>query len=288
ALARGSSVRHKQHPFPRPRTPPRTRPCQRSPMAPTAPTARLRLLLPAAACWIATLVASAAFAQVVNDPPVAPLSIIAFPQRDFVSASGYSADDRVVVKVIHPGGVTRTTDPANPLTPLADPGAPPGDPFAGLIEVNHPGGYCWFGTTPDIRPGDVVRIDIVGGPRAGRSDATVVSNVTDVAPVQDGPDVVIHGTAQDAAGNPIPLAQIEQRLVTSGGLFDVNGRRTLRAGGAGGGEGTLTYDAPGSTHWTARYAGLDATDISTALAAESRILWLGANPGAGAELTIYE
>ena len=114
--------------------------------SPSSRTARRAL---AAALLAACLGASPAGAQAVNNPPLAPVSILAFPQRDFVSASGYSSLDRVIVKVIHPGGVTLTTDPANPLIPLAAPGALPTDPFAGIVEVNHPGGYCWFGTTPD-------------------------------------------------------------------------------------------------------------------------------------------
>src|ERR671938_270143 len=53
-------------------------------------------------------------ASVVNNPPVAPIQILVFPQRDFVSASGYTADDRVVVTVTHPSGTTFSPDQANP------------------------------------------------------------------------------------------------------------------------------------------------------------------------------
>lgn len=227
-----------------------------------------------------------AAALVTNNPPVAPISILAFPQRDFVSAAGYNADDLVVVKLIHPNGVTLSTDPANPIAPQPDPLALPGDPFAGIVEVNHPGGACWFGTTPDIRPGDVVQIDIVGGPRAGqRADATTVANVVAQRPVQVSPtSVQIHGTAQTAAGTPIPIAQLEQRLVAPKDQFDLNGRRTLRAPG----DGALAYDAPGSLNWTATYVGLTAADVTRALNAESRGLWLGADPLAAVEGTIYE
>ena len=40
-------------------------------------------------------------ATTVSNPPIAPMQILVFPQRDFVSASGYTADDRVVVTVQH-------------------------------------------------------------------------------------------------------------------------------------------------------------------------------------------
>ena len=229
----------------------------------------------------------------INDPPVAPLQILVFPQRDFVSASGYTQDDRVIVSVIHPNGTTLSTDPANLITPQADPRAAPGAPFAGIVEVNHPGGACWFQTTPDIRPGDVVRIEIAANAadptRVGRADQTTVANVTAGRPLQVAPDtVVVHGTAQDAAGGQLPLAQLEQRIVANRQVFLVNGRRTLRATSAAGADGTLAYDSPTSTSWTATYTGLAAADVTRALGAESRLLWLGRDPLAAVENTIYE
>ena len=40
---------------------------------------------------------------VPNNPPAAPRSILVFPQRDFVSSSGFEAGDLVTVEVFHPG-----------------------------------------------------------------------------------------------------------------------------------------------------------------------------------------
>jgi len=207
-----------------------------------------------------------------------------------VSASGYAADDRVTVNVIHPNGTTLSTDPSSPVVPQADPRALPGDPFAGIVEVNHPGGACWFQTTPDIRPGDVVEIDIVGGPNTGQKDATTVMNVTAGRPVQTAADtVVIHGTAIASDGvSSIPISQLEQRLVANRDAFDLNGRRTLRAPGVAGNDGRLTYDGSNSFNWTATYTGLDAADVARALGAESRILWLGLAVAPALEGTIYE
>src|SRR5918911_1922356 len=234
----------------------------------------------------------------INNPPVAPLQILVFPQRDFVSASGYTADDRVIVSVIHPNGTTFSTDPNTPIVPQDDPRAAPGAPFAGIVEVNHPGGACWFGTTPDIRPGDKVRITIVknavDGTRIGRADETTVANVTAGRPVETNATTVqIHGTAATAAGGPIDPAQIEQRLVANKDAFLLNGRRTLRATAAAGADGTLAYDPidatnPAGTRWTATYTGLQAADVTRALGAESRILWNGTVPAALTEGTIYE
>src|ERR671932_1510751 len=90
-------------------------------------------------------------ATTVNTTPSAGLNILAFPQRDFISATGYLASDVVQVSVIHPSGVSYST---NDVVPQPDPRAAVGAAFAGIVEVNHPGGACWPTTTPDIRPGD--------------------------------------------------------------------------------------------------------------------------------------
>jgi hypothetical protein len=239
---------------------------------------------------LATTSSAAPIAAGVNNPPTGTRSILVFPQRDFVSASGYAATDQVVVYLIHPNGTTWSTDPNAPITPADDPRAAPGAPFAGIVEVNHPGGACWFGTTPDIRPGDVVQIDIVGGPNAGQADATTVSNITVQRPVQTGAGtVVVHGTAVATDGvSQLPVAQLEQRMVANRDAFDANGRRTLRATSAAGADGTLSYDAAGSTNWTATYTGLDAADVTRTLGAEARVLWLGAAVAPALESTIYE
>jgi hypothetical protein len=202
-----------------------------------------------------------------------PHQIIAFPQRDFVSASGYTNGDKVVVQVIHPGGKTLSSEPK-----IAG--------LDGLVEVNHPGGVCWVGETPDIRPGDTVQTLV----NDTFDQATVVANVTARLPVQTGPDTIqIHGAAKAADGvTQIPIDQIEERLVANKDLFLKSGKRTLRATSTGGPNGILAYDSQGSTNWTATYTGLQPADVTRALGAESRILWLGGTPAAGTELTIYE
>jgi hypothetical protein len=98
----------------------------------------------------------------------------------------------------------------------------------------------------------------------------------------------VHGTAQDAAGKPLPLDQIEQRIVANKQAFDLNGRRTLRADSTGTADGVLAYDAPGSVNWTATYTGLSPADQTRATTNETRALWLGANPLVGNEGTIFE
>jgi hypothetical protein len=226
---------------------------------------------------------AAVAATVINNPPRASHNITAFPQRDFVSADGYAIDDTVTVEVIHPSGVVRST--VSGLVPQDDDTTAG---FDGIVEVNHPGGFCWDTVTPDIRPHDRVRITVDSGPNAGIADETTVADVTAGRPSQTFPGTIeIHGTAQDAAGAPLPLDQVEQRLVAPNQIFARSGKRTLRAPLAVTG-GTLAYDAPGSTHWTATYSGLSDEDVALALGAESRGMWLGGDPAAATEATIFE
>src|SRR3954470_23621447 len=196
----------------------------------------------------------------------APADVISFPARDFVSATGYKLSDLYAVEVQHPDG--RVVGTVTDVAPKDD-GEGGG---LGIIEVNHPGGYCWTTNTPDIRAGDIVRIK---DQTTGAVDESSVRNVTASRPVQTALGTIqIHGTAQAADGTPLPEAELEQRLVgSSRDPFDVNGRRVLRATDAGG-DGTLSYDAAGSTKWTATYTGLAQADIDRALAAESRGMWI--------------
>ena len=139
----------------------------------------------------------------------------------------------------------------------------------GLVEVNHPGGGCWTGSTPYLSPGDVIETiakDASGTPFV--IDRTTLQNVTAERPVQTGPGtVVIHGTATAANGGQIPVDQIENRLVTStANAFAVNGKRTIRAASVPGTQiqGTLSYDSATSNRWTAKYTGLSADDVTRA------------------------
>ena len=236
----------------------------------------------------------------VDDPPVAGKhAIIPFPQRDFVSSTGYAVSEGPIrIEVIRGGRIWARSTPIDVVEDPATPGL-------GAAEVNHPGGGCWDttklngldGITPDLRPGDIVRFINKGG----QADQTTVANMyADRATDRLGDGSLLpagtiqtHGTAADAAGNPLLLASVESRLVaSSANPFNVNGRRVLRAGGAGS-DGTLTYDPigpgnPKGTAWTATFTGLDGADSETARGAESRAVWLGRDPVALTELTIFE
>jgi hypothetical protein len=236
----------------------------------------------------------AAAPTLAAEPPVAGHEVISFPQRDFVSAAGYVQGVDAYVEVIR-GGVPIAI--STPIQPEDDPAT---TGFDGIVEVNHPGGGCWSTATgtPNIQPGDKVRVfqeqddpstpgivDVI----SVADDTTTTASVTTGRPVVSGLTVTVKGTAQtlDAAGNPtgvqIPLAQIEQRLINRD-RFAYNGRRDLRAPR----DGTLRYDAAGSINWTATYTLKSSTDVARVNSSEARVLWLGRNPAAGTELTIYE
>jgi hypothetical protein len=266
---------------------------------------------PGATAQTARPVATLPAGVTVNDPPASPIQIISFPSRDFISATGYLPTDTVEVQVLRkePAGTVLVS--STEWTPQADPRALPNDPFAGLVEINHPGGGCWDGVTPDLRAGDLVRL-IARNPDATirTVDETRTSNVVAERPSVVQPAtgtnadgvVEVHGTAMDANGDPLPAAQVESRLIANRDSFDLNGRRTIRAGGAGK-DGTFVYDTANNAtgvKWTATYSGLTADDVARAVGgrstssgtvfpgAESRALWLGLTPADAREITIYE
>ena len=139
----------------------------------------------------------------------------------------------------------------------------------------------------------------------GRMDQTTVNSVTagavevlrQATPGLSDGVVVIHGFADPN----LDVSAVENRLVANRDSFDINGRRTLRAGGPGV-DGTLTWDNPSARDgkWTATYTGLDGDDVARAaggvsvstntafVGAESRGIWLGRDPLALTEQTIYE
>jgi len=225
-------------------------------------------------------------------PPDLPHNLVIFPERDFVVLEGYEdrAGQSVTVTVERDGAVTSSA--------TGTVGA--GDPS---LEINHPGGICWEGVTPNIRPGDEVFATF-----AGHEDSATTINVTagdavrnaNGTPRNPNDDrLIVKGTAKDAGApnNRVPLADLEQRIIQP----DLNntriGRRDIRADSAGGrvenvpgGRGVLRYDSPTSKKWTATYTGLNDREIRLALRGQVRILsWMAADAdGERAGITIYE
>jgi hypothetical protein len=118
---------------------------------------------------------------------------------------------------------------------------------------------CWSDATPDILPGDVVRVT---GPDF--VDAKTVDDITTSRAVKTGPGtVVVHGHAAAPDGTPLPVASIETRIIGSTQNPFSNGRRDLRAGGTN--AFPLTQDADDPTAFTATFSGLTANDVAAAL-----------------------
>jgi hypothetical protein len=237
---------------------------------------------------VATALASVALplaatsASALLDPnvgPAAPHVITVFPARDFVNLGGYTSSAPLTVKVLRGGFVVGTT---LPFAPVAD----PKNPGQFMADINHAGPPCWEGVTPDIRAGDVVQV--LTSPTTGDQTPTADVTVTSAATLASAGTVVIKGTARAPGGGRIPIDQLESRIVAGNLLFAKSGKRTLRADATGTADGTLAYDGPTATTWTATFPSLVAGDVAMAVGGESRGMWLGRNPAVLTENTIYE
>src|SRR3954447_3680177 len=233
----------------------------------------------AAAAVAAAFLATAPSAlAVINTPPVMPHDVTVFPMRDFVSVTEDPNTD-IRVDVIRNG--------VNVGTATGTTGAD------GLLEVNHPGGVCWIGFTPDILAGDVVQATEVANPTVG--DATRTSEISVETPTLVGGNVVIHGNTPSPLGTPLPIGALEQRVVEPG-LLPFIGKRDVRAPGAGNGwVGSFAYDPigpanPNGTRFTATYTGLSSQAADLVANGDNRILsWMATNAaGDRLGLTIYE
>jgi hypothetical protein len=238
----------------------------------------------AALAPLAVGVLAAPATAAINQPPAGGHGILIFPVRDFITATGYTPGQDVTVNVMRNGIIVASA--------VAKTGAD------GSVLVGHPANpgdvqNCWGNTTPgqattaanrvpDISAGDTVQV--LTAP--GTGDQAMVQDVVVTSPATDlGGTIEVQGTAADASGAPLPAASVQQRLISKNNLFAVNNRRDLRAPG----DGTFTYpDAVGPTHWTARYTGLSAADLTRAVNSESRMLWLGANPLLLNDMTLFE
>ena len=232
-----------------------------------------------------SLKSAAVTAVVANDPPPAGHSVLGFFSRDFISALGYpAAAGPYVFSVIRNNVTIAKSIPFN-------------SDATGLIEVNHPGGTCWSGITPDMRAGDVIRLTNA----AGIADQTTIMSIgTHHATAINANTVQIRGFALDLAGAALPIAQLEIRTLAdkADSLFDLSGARTLRAG-LGAPDGTLAADPAGGGKFIATITNLTRNDMFrlcggvdpagiTWNPAETRVMWLGRTPASLQEQTIFE
>ena len=206
-------------------------------------------------------------------------------ERDFVEAEGYQPGTALELRVLRNGvqigSASGTTNDA------------------GIVEVNHPGGSCWDGSTPDIIGGDVVQVVETARTTTAEEfgESTATQHVTAQHAYLEGNTVVVKGTASDGKGGRLPIDMFEQRIVNPAFTDSDIGRRDIRAVADGSGHGTLAYDDASSPHWTARYSGalFDEEVRQLALEGQTRVLaWQLFDPagegglGSRQGLTIYE
>src|SRR3954449_143079 len=172
-------------------------------------------------------------------------TITVLPDTSALELSGFPGSTTVQIDVTRDGvqlaNATLTTDAAGD-----------GAMNGGTID-------CWTDATPDMLPGDVVRVT---GPDF--VDTKTVDDITPSGAVKPGRGpVVAHGHAAAPDGTPLPVASIEVRIIGSTQNPFSSGRRDLRAGGTN--AFPLMQDADDPTAWTATFSGLTANDVSTAL-----------------------
>jgi hypothetical protein len=169
----------------------------------------------AAATVLATLALPASSASAAI--PTFPDNITVFPDRDFVSVSGYQGrvGQTATLEVTRPG--VGMVGSANAVVQAGDI----------AFEVNHPGGVCWgngtnLQVTPDIIPGDVVSIrfgaNAAGDTRTGDVFVTTGSTLS-------GSTVTVSGHI----GAGVIPANTEQRIIEPALVDTALGKRDVRA-----------------------------------------------------------
>ncbi|MFZ4720887.1 MAG: choice-of-anchor D domain-containing protein [Ilumatobacteraceae bacterium] len=182
----------------------------------------------------------------VIDPPSTGVVVSGFISRDFVSSSGLVPNTPVKMQVVRHNVVVGQSED---FVVGAD----------GIAETNHPGGACWVGVTPDIRPGDRVRVI-----NEGKTYQAYMGDIAIDEPQNSRPGVItVHGHAANPDGTPMSLASFAVELITSSANpFDLSGRRIISAPG----EGVIEADPvsatnPNGTQFTATWEGLSDADI---------------------------
>ena len=165
----------------------------------------------------ATTVGLAPATATVGPAGIAPgINITVFHNIDFVATFGWPVGESVTVDVLRNGVLIGTE--TGPTFDAAEDG--------GALEVNHGpvgapvDGDCWEGHTPDIRPGDMIRVS-----GAGTVSEVIVDNITFSGPPTENPvthDVEVRGVAKRADGTNIPHTELDSgefRDVLPGGQF---------------------------------------------------------------------
>src|SRR4051795_3531869 len=183
-----------------------------------------------------SLAAAAPAPATISGPGVrAGHNLMVFATLDFVAPTGYSSGSPMTVEVVRGGhriaSVTATTVST---------------PDGGGLEVNHgpvgapAPGDCWGAFTPDIRPGDQIRVTADGA-----TDEVTVDNIRiDQGPTeQPGGEVTMKGIAESFDGTPIDLAELNSGEVRNTSRFRAMPNEVLRTAGTTNGW-TAVFRAP--------------------------------------------
>lgn len=166
-------------------------------------------------------------------------NITVFHNIDFVAVFGYGPLGRPVTVEVLRNDVTI----GSARGPAIDAEGLPG------LEVNHGPegaarpGDCWDGHTPDIRPGDVIRVTDTRG-----TDEVTVDDIRftgDPAEQPDG-DILVPFTAIDAAGAPIAIDRLDSAEFRAGSRvrFESTDITVEPAASAVAGEYVMRYASP--------------------------------------------
>lgn len=202
-------------------------------------------------------------------PPAPPHVVTAQTETDSVVLTDYATTAPVTVQLLR-GGVLIAT--SQPITPANDAGGT-------LVEINVAApaltGACWLDTTPNIAPGDVVRII-----QNGVTEDATVQNVTSSGPTagSDPATVVVTGSGRTPGGQPLAPTGLQEQLSNTAFALGRPFRRTPD-------DGAMAATPPGSGNWTATFAGLTPDDYNAALSAVAGASWTSV---LGTEATEYE
>lgn len=141
------------------------------------------------------LLAAPAFGGPASTTSIRPAhNITVFHNIDMVGASGYAVGTPLRLDVVrHPTGIPvgRFETTARLIE------------GAGGLLLNHPPeGDCWGPITPDVRPGDRLRVTELTG--AQPFDELLVDDLLISSIEAEGPDVRLRGNARYGDGSPIP------------------------------------------------------------------------------------
>jgi hypothetical protein len=210
-------------------------------------------------------------AGVVNTPPQFPITVL--PGSEGVEAAGYTEGEPLVVEARRGPFVLST----------ASGSARPHLGFVGII-VNHPPDVgptvCWKGVTPDLLPGDYIRVvrSNGDGDEMQIPEIGLTSNPTNI-----GGDVTLTGFAKAPLGGALLIDGLVADILPPVSPLS-NGDRLLTTDPAVGlgAAGNIAYTPPGSTNWTATWgsalfnnAPFNSADRNNVLGGEGIITFTG-------------